>query len=240
MSRYAAPPRNRQATTALSTWCGSRVSSWPAVTAMATCRVGAAAAPANPGSRRYRVLSTSDANRLLSGSSARKMIPNTVATTARTCTAGSSGARHPAGAEGSVRPRDACGRRSRPPDDSTGLAAGHAGRAGVSTSQRGTTPLLSSLYLPGVPRVPERGGKGRGPPRRRVAITERASWETGPMGGVQPPGEQPAGKRAAGAVPSGTTAWPRGLDTPLRQFLRTETGSAAVLLAAALAGLVGV
>jgi Na+/H+ antiporter NhaA len=33
------------------------------------------------------------------------------------------------------------------------------------------------------------------------------------------------------------TAWGRGLETPLRQFLRTETGSAAVLLAATLAAL---
>ncbi len=30
---------------------------------------------------------------------------------------------------------------------------------------------------------------------------------------------------------SRTTAWARNLDTPLRSFLRTETGSAAVLLA---------
>ena len=33
------------------------------------------------------------------------------------------------------------------------------------------------------------------------------------------------------------TAWARRLDTPLRRFLRTETGSAAVLLAATLAAL---
>ena len=37
---------------------------------------------------------------------------------------------------------------------------------------------------------------------------------------------------------SGRTAWARNLETPLRQFLRTETGSAAVLLAAAVAALV--
>jgi Na+/H+ antiporter NhaA len=36
---------------------------------------------------------------------------------------------------------------------------------------------------------------------------------------------------------SRTTAWARNLDTPLRRFLRTETGSAAVLLAATLAAL---
>jgi Na+/H+ antiporter NhaA len=37
---------------------------------------------------------------------------------------------------------------------------------------------------------------------------------------------------------SGRTAWVRNLETPLRSFLRTETGSAAVLLAAAVAALV--
>jgi Na+/H+ antiporter NhaA len=65
------------------------------------------------------------------------------------------------------------------------------------------------------------------------------------MGGVPPPdepGEQPAGENAAGpglpgTVLSGTTAWARSLETPLRQFLRTETGSAAILLAATLAAL---
>ena len=39
---------------------------------------------------------------------------------------------------------------------------------------------------------------------------------------------------------SGRTAWARSLETPLRAFLRTETGSAAVLLAATLAALVWV
>src|SRR5213080_1896980 len=37
---------------------------------------------------------------------------------------------------------------------------------------------------------------------------------------------------------TGRTAWVRNLETPLRSFLRTETGSAAVLLAAAVAALV--
>src|SRR5258708_11545704 len=36
---------------------------------------------------------------------------------------------------------------------------------------------------------------------------------------------------------SGRTAWARSLETPLRQFLRTETGSAAVLLGAAVMAL---
>jgi Na+/H+ antiporter NhaA len=39
---------------------------------------------------------------------------------------------------------------------------------------------------------------------------------------------------------SGRTAWARSLETPLRRFLRTETGGAAVLLAATLAALVWV
>jgi Na+/H+ antiporter NhaA len=39
---------------------------------------------------------------------------------------------------------------------------------------------------------------------------------------------------------SGRTAWARSVETPLRSFLRTETGSAAVLLAAAVAALVWV
>ncbi|MGH2908631.1 MAG: Na+/H+ antiporter NhaA, partial [Solirubrobacteraceae bacterium] len=37
---------------------------------------------------------------------------------------------------------------------------------------------------------------------------------------------------------SGRTAWARNLETPLREFLRTETGSAAVLLGGAVAALV--
>ena len=36
---------------------------------------------------------------------------------------------------------------------------------------------------------------------------------------------------------SGRTAWARSLQTPLRVFLRTETGSAAVLLGMAVAAL---
>jgi Na+/H+ antiporter NhaA len=47
----------------------------------------------------------------------------------------------------------------------------------------------------------------------------------------------PAG-RAAGF--SGRTAWARSIQTPLREFLRTETGGAAILLAAAVAALVWV
>src|SRR5213082_3145442 len=48
--------------------------------------------------------------------------------------------------------------------------------------------------------------------------------------------EPPAAIRAF----SERTAWARSLETPLRGFLRTETGSAAFLLAAALAALVWV
>ena len=39
---------------------------------------------------------------------------------------------------------------------------------------------------------------------------------------------------------SGRTAWARNLETPLRRFLRTETGSAAVLLTATVAALIWV
>jgi Na+/H+ antiporter NhaA len=45
--------------------------------------------------------------------------------------------------------------------------------------------------------------------------------------------------RAAGFF-SGRTAWVRRLQTPLRQFLRTETGGAAVLLAAIVTALLWV
>jgi Na+/H+ antiporter NhaA len=44
-------------------------------------------------------------------------------------------------------------------------------------------------------------------------------------------------RRAAAAPFSGRTAWTRNLQTPLREFLRTETGGAVVLLAATLAAL---
>ena len=40
------------------------------------------------------------------------------------------------------------------------------------------------------------------------------------------------------ATLSGRTAWTRSLETPLRSFLRTETGSSAVLLAATVAALI--
>ena len=43
---------------------------------------------------------------------------------------------------------------------------------------------------------------------------------------------------AAVAPFSGHTAWARNLEEPLRAFLRTETGGAAILLAAAVAALI--
>jgi Na+/H+ antiporter NhaA len=42
----------------------------------------------------------------------------------------------------------------------------------------------------------------------------------------------------SGRAFSGRTAWGRSMETPLRSFLRTETGSAAILLAASIAALV--
>jgi Na+/H+ antiporter NhaA len=46
------------------------------------------------------------------------------------------------------------------------------------------------------------------------------------------------GPRDETASLSGRTAWARNLQTPLREFLRTETGSAAILLTATLAALI--
>jgi Na+/H+ antiporter NhaA len=50
----------------------------------------------------------------------------------------------------------------------------------------------------------------------------------------------PAVSEARASSFSGRTAWARSLETPLRSFLRTQTGSAAVLLGATLAALVWV
>jgi Na+/H+ antiporter NhaA len=51
--------------------------------------------------------------------------------------------------------------------------------------------------------------------------------------------DNPGVTEPAAAPPSFSlrTAWPRSLETPLRRFLRTETGSAAILLAATVAAL---
>src|SRR6266550_6430947 len=51
-------------------------------------------------------------------------------------------------------------------------------------------------------------------------------------------GGKPRSEAQAPGPFAGRTAWARNLETPLRSFLRTETGSAAVLLAAAVAALV--
>ncbi len=51
---------------------------------------------------------------------------------------------------------------------------------------------------------------------------------------------KPEAAGASTGVLSGRTAWARNLETPLREFLRTETGSAAVLLVAAVAALIWV
>jgi Na+/H+ antiporter NhaA len=48
----------------------------------------------------------------------------------------------------------------------------------------------------------------------------------------------PGTRRGLPSAFSGTTAWARSAKTPLREFLRTETGGAAVLLAATVAALV--
>jgi hypothetical protein len=51
--------------------------------------------------------------------------------------------------------------------------------------------------------------------------------------------ESAAESQSTGAL-SGRTAWARNLEAPLREFLRTETGSAAILLVGAVAALVWV
>src|SRR5256714_5768739 len=48
------------------------------------------------------------------------------------------------------------------------------------------------------------------------------------------------GTETAAARFTGRTAWARSVQTPLREFLRTETGGAAVLLAGTVAALVWV
>src|SRR5690242_18564852 len=47
-----------------------------------------------------------------------------------------------------------------------------------------------------------------------------------------------AERQVSGRTLSGRTAWPPNMRTPLREFLRTETGGALVLLAATVAALV--
>jgi Na+/H+ antiporter NhaA len=59
--------------------------------------------------------------------------------------------------------------------------------------------------------------------------SERLRWSRATSSRAAPAG-RPAGF-------SGKTAWARSIQTPLREFLRTETGGAAVLLAAAIAAL---
>ena len=54
----------------------------------------------------------------------------------------------------------------------------------------------------------------------------------GQVGGAEPPSRDGEGALSA------TTAWTRNLEAPLREFLRTEAGGAAVLLAATVAALV--
>jgi Na+/H+ antiporter NhaA len=52
--------------------------------------------------------------------------------------------------------------------------------------------------------------------------------------------EESGAESDSGGLLSGRTAWARNLEAPLRDFLRTETGSAAVLLAGALGALIWV
>ncbi len=67
-----------------------------------------------------------------------------------------------------------------------------------------------------------------------------ASVSTGDLGTEDTGGVSDTGRSTGGLADtlSGSTAWARNLEAPLRDFLSTETGSAAVLLVAALAALV--
>src|SRR5215831_4619391 len=67
------------------------------------------------------------------------------------------------------------------------------------------------------------------------SLPVRGSGE--PVQGSEEPARGP-GEPAPATASAGRTAWGRHLQTPLRQFLRTETGSAAVLLAATIAALI--
>jgi Na+/H+ antiporter NhaA len=51
---------------------------------------------------------------------------------------------------------------------------------------------------------------------------------------------EPEAASASAGILSGKTAWARNLESPLRNFLRTETGSAAILLVATVAALIWV
>ncbi len=55
---------------------------------------------------------------------------------------------------------------------------------------------------------------------------------------TEPASAGSSAESSAGALFSGRTAWARRMETPLRSFLRTETGSASVLAAATVAALV--
>ena len=71
--------------------------------------------------------------------------------------------------------------------------------------------------------IPEKNGTGQRGLRRVLERRAKESWSD-------------RARRARRAV-SPRTVWTQNLQTPLRRFLRTETGSAAVLLAATLAAL---
>src|SRR6185369_7047455 len=99
-------------------------------------------------------------------------------------------------------------------------------------------PLQGSPHLP-----PRRGDRvGIRPSRhglgRRARLGYFAMSETPNFPGRR--GADATSGRAQAARFSGRTAWARNLQTPLRQFLQTETGGAAVLLIAAAAALVWV
>jgi Na+/H+ antiporter NhaA len=82
----------------------------------------------------------------------------------------------------------------------------------------------------------EVGAARRRPLGRRTLAESVSGFSVEPTARAKLAGMSETG--AATAPFSGRTAWTRNLQTPLRAFLRTETGSAAVLLAGVVAALV--
>jgi len=68
-------------------------------------------------------------------------------------------------------------------------------------------------------------------------VTEPQSPDARSSDAQSPDAQSPEPQPTSAGLFSGTTAWARSLETPLRQFVRTETGSAAILLAATVVAL---
>src|SRR6202453_81859 len=135
-----APPRNNPALAKSITDLGARVSSPPATTDRVTCTAKAAATPSQTWPGRYRVPSTSDANKDLSGSSARNVTAKTVTSSNKLDTRASlSGSARPGTKEPRQDELNSSAKVSftpcQGPDDRV------RSRTSMSISQRGITPL---------------------------------------------------------------------------------------------------